>query len=156
MPAAPTSSYVRAVLSDNLTLPADEVIKRVRAKGVKVSDKSIRDAVYTVRSELKRGKGPKLVPAAARTTAPDAAPEVAAVAEVVPAVAIAVTPAMTVPAPGIDLAGVLSNVSLVNAVVGACGGVEPVRKAAEAVRACGGVDAFLQHLELVAGIRGGA
>lgn len=29
----------------------------------------------------------------------------------------------------------------------------PARRVAEAVRACGGVDAFLQHLDLVAGIR---
>lgn len=156
MQAVTTSSVVRAVLSGDLTLSADEVIKRVRTKGVRASDKSIREAVYTVRSELKRGKGPKPVPAAARTTTPGAAAEVVAVAEVVPAVAITVTPAAPLASAGLDLAGVLANVALVNVVVGACGGAEAARKAAEAVRACGGVDAFLQHLELVAGIRGGA
>ena len=50
----------------------------------------------------------------------------------------------------------MANVALVNAVVGTCGGAEQARQVAEAVRACGGVDAFLQHLELVAGIRGPA
>jgi hypothetical protein len=31
--------------------------------------------------------------------------------------------------------------------------VDQARQVAEAVRACGGIDAFLQHLDLVAGIR---
>ncbi|MBY0458369.1 MAG: hypothetical protein K2V38_13600, partial [Gemmataceae bacterium] len=52
-----------------------------------------------------------------------------------------------------DLGSTLSNVSLVNAVFGVCGGADPARQVAEAVRACGGVDAFLQYLDLVAGIR---
>jgi len=47
----------------------------------------------------------------------------------------------------------LTNVLLVNTIVGICGSIENVRQAAEAVQACGGVEAFLQHLELVAKIR---
>jgi len=57
-------------------------------------------------------------------------------------------------APPSGLAAVLANVALVNQVVGLCGGPDQARKVAEAVAACGGVDAFLQHLDLVAGIRG--
>jgi hypothetical protein len=48
---------------------------------------------------------------------------------------------------------VFANVALVNKVVGTAGGVEQARQVAEAVRSCGGVDSFLQHLDLVAGIR---
>jgi hypothetical protein len=55
----------------------------------------------------------------------------------------------------VDRTAVFANLTRVNKVVGACGSVEAAREAAEAVRACGGVDAFLAHLELVAGIRGG-
>ena len=46
-----------------------------------------------------------------------------------------------------------SNIALVNKVAREAG-VEQARQVAEAVRACGGVEAFVQHLELVAGIRG--
>jgi hypothetical protein len=53
----------------------------------------------------------------------------------------------------VGLSGVLANVALVNKAVGAAGGVEQARQVAEAVRSCGGVAAFLQHLDLVAGIR---
>ena len=49
---------------------------------------------------------------------------------------------------------VLANVALVNAVVGPVPGAwRTPAGSAEAVRSCGGVDAFLQHLDLVAGIR---
>ncbi len=66
----------------------------------------------------------------------------------------AAPPAETAPSALTVLASVLANVALVNAVVGAYGGAESARRVAEAVRACGGVDPFLQHLDLVAGIRG--
>ena len=140
MPAVAASTVIRTILTDDINLLADEVIKRARAKGVTGPDKSLRDTVYNVKSELrKKGAKPALVPAAARETkAPPAAPAVTA----------------TLSSPAQDVASVLANVALVNSVVGTCGGAEPARKAAEAVRACGGVDAFLQHLDLVAGIRG--
>jgi hypothetical protein len=129
------TDVVRSILSTNLKLPADDVIKQARTRGVTASDKSLRDTIYNLRSGLKK-KAAKTasVPSAARaTTAPKPAPA-----------------APPVP----DLSAVLSNVALVNTVVGACGGVEHARKVAEAVRACGGVDAFLQHLDLVAQVRG--
>src|SRR5690349_4321777 len=51
---------------------------------------------------------------------------------------------------------ILATVALVNKVVDTAGGIDQVRQVAEAVRSCGGVEGFLRHLELVAGIRGGA
>ena len=145
MPAVVMSSVVRAILTADINLSADEVIKRARLKGVTAPERSVRDTIYNVRSGLKK-KGVRPAPAAARETkvAKPAAP-------VKPAPA---APVRSSSAPG--LAGVLANVALVNAVVGASGGIEPVRQVAEAVRACGGVEAFLQHLDLVAKVRGGA
>jgi hypothetical protein len=70
----------------------------------------------------------------------------------------AATPKPATPAPSAakssspDLTNVFANVAVVNKVVGTAGGVEPARQVAEAVRWCG-VEAFLQHLDLVAGIR---
>jgi hypothetical protein len=143
MPASSMSSVVRSILSANINLSADEVIKKAKTQGVTAADASIRYAVHNVRSELKKkaakGAAPKAVPAAARATKTPA-----------PALAKAV-----VPAPTLDLSATLANVALVNTVVGACGGVEQARQAAEAVQACGSVEAFLQHLELVAKVRGG-
>ena len=52
-----------------------------------------------------------------------------------------------------ELPEVLSNVALVNKIVGICGGPDQARQTAEAIRTCGGVDLFLQYLKLVAGIR---
>ena len=131
------SGVVRAILTDNINLTADQVIAKARTKGLKASDESVRGAVYNIKGELKKA-GAKAAPAAARETALPKSPAPA----VVPAPAVAT-----------DLDAVLANVALVNAVVGASGGVESARRVAEAVRACGGVDAFLQHLDLVAGIR---
>ena len=125
------TGVVRDILSDDLELSADGVIVAARSRGVKATDKSIRDAVYSIRSELKRARA-KAAPTAAQVTAPRKA---------------------AAPPAALDLTAILANVALVNAVVGACGGVETARRAAEAVRACGGVDPFLQHLDLVAGIR---
>jgi hypothetical protein len=127
-----TSGVVRAILTADPSLSADEVIKRAKTKGLKAPEAAIRTTVHNVRSELKK-KAARPAPAAARTT-----------------VAPAPAPSATAPT---ELTGVLTNVALVNSVVGACGGVDPARKAAEAVRACGGVEAFLLHLDLVAGIR---
>jgi hypothetical protein len=136
---APMSSVVRPILSANINLSADEVIKLARDKGVKAPEKSIRDSIYNIRSELKsKGAKPAPAPAAARTTAPAAKSVPAAVSS----------------SPAANLGAVLSNVALVNTVVGVSGGVEQARQVAEAVRACGSVEAFLQHLEVVAQVRG--
>ena len=147
MPTLAISPVVRAILSTDINLPSAKVIELARAKGVKASADSIRGAVYNIRGELKKkGAKPTPVPAAARTTtAPKTAPAKAAPAK-----------AASTPAPSsssTNLSSVLANVALVNSVVGACGGTEPARQVTEAVKACGGVEAFLKHLELVAGIR---
>lgn len=135
--AAPSASaVVRAVLAADLDLPADAVIARAKAKGVTAPDASIRNAVHNVRSEMK-----KAAPAPnAAATKPKPAPA-----------AVAAAPS----APSLEVAGVLSNVALVNAAVAASGGVDAARQVAEAVRACGGPDQFAQYLDLVAGIRTG-
>ena len=134
MAALQISPVVRAILTENLDLPAAEVIRRAKARGVKAPDSNIRTLVHNIRSDLKKAAA-RTAPAAARETQPR------------PAAAAAPAPA----AP--ELSAVLANVALVNQVVRAAGGVDPARQVAEAVRACGGVDAFLQHLDLVAGIR---
>jgi hypothetical protein len=137
------SSVVRAILSENIDLSADAVIARAKARGLKAPDKSIRSLTHNIKSDLKRGKmKPVLATAARQTPAPKpAAPKPAKASKSSPASA------------SVGLSGVLANVALVNKVVGAAGGVEQARQVAEAVRSCGGVAAFLQHLDLVAGIR---
>ena len=139
MAALTVRGTVRDILSTDLELPADEVIKRARARGLNAPTQTIRYAVHDVRSELKKAKA---APAAARTTQPAQPTQPQA------------QPAH--PAASTDLAGVLANVALVNKVVGVCGGVDGARQLAEAVRSCGGVDQFLQHLDLVASLRGPA
>ncbi len=137
------SGVVRDLLSENIDLTVAEVIPKARSKGLKATDVSIRDAVYGIKAELKKARA-RTAPAAAHETAPPkktAAPAAVPTAPTTPAAAT------------IDLSAVLANVALVNAVAGQCGGVENARRAAEAVRACGGVEPFLQHLDLVAGIR---
>ena len=135
------SAAVREALRKDLTLPADDVIKLVQRRGVTAPEKSIRESVHNIRSELKR-KAAKAVPAAARTTAPAAAARPAATG----------APAASPAAPSADLTSLLANVALVNRVMTLAGGPDNARQVAEAVRACGGVDAFLQHLDTVAGI----
>jgi hypothetical protein len=140
MAVKPVWSVVRELLSANLALTADEVITKAKAKGVEAPDDVIRTTAHNVRKKLKQKgvQAPKVAPAAAReTTAPT--PSNAA-------------PAPT-PTPPTGVAGVLSNVALVNAAVTASGGVEQARQVAEAVRACGGPEQFAQYLDLVAGIR---
>ncbi|QDU20559.1 hypothetical protein [Urbifossiella limnaea] len=137
-PASPSvSSVVRAILSADLDLSADEVVAKAKAQGLTASDTSIRASVYNIRGELKRkpGQTPK-----------------AAVAPSKPASAPVAAPVAQAPAP-VAVTTVLSNVALVNGAVAASGGVEQARKVAEAVRACGGPEAFAQYLDLVAGIR---
>jgi hypothetical protein len=137
------SSVVRAILSADLELSADEVVAQAKARGLTASDTTIRSLVYNIRGELKKAAPKPMLPPAAVKSAPKAAPSQPKSA---PA-------AIVVPLPSPSVAGVLSNVALVNAAVAGSGGVEKARQVAEAVRACGGPDQFAQYLDLVAGIR---
>jgi cell division protein FtsN len=147
---------VRQVLTTNLDLPADDVIRRLRARGVKAPEADIRLAVHKVRSDLKsrqkaagKAKPAPAAPAAARQT-----PARPAAAPAKPPAAPAKPPAAAAPAAApAELPKVLANVALVNRVVGQCGGAANARQVVEAVKKCGGLDAFLLHLDLVAGIR---
>lgn len=142
MPNPSPYTVVREILTANLDLTADEVMTRAKKQGVTTRPDELRRIVHNTRSELRKR---------AAQAAPAAGQAKAASRPAVPAVPAA--PAGQV-AP--EFAAVLANVARVNQVLGLCGGTENTRQAAEAVRACGGVDAFLQHLELVAGIRGSA
>lgn len=137
------SSVVRDVLTGDPEMPSDEVVRQARSKGLRATDEQIKKSVNNQRNAIRaKVAATKVAPTAAHETVPPkAAPVVSA-----PDAPIPVVP---------DLAGVLGNVALVNTVVGLCGGVENARRTAEAVQACGGLGAFLQHLELVATIRGG-
>jgi hypothetical protein len=142
----PVSPVVREILTQDINLPTDEVIKKAKAKGVTAPDKSVRDTIYNIKSELKKQAakgGAKPAPAAARATKTAVVPA--------PVVVPASAPALASSAP--DLSSVLANVALVNKVAGACGGVDQARQVAEAVRACGSVEAFLLHLDLVVQVR---
>ena len=134
-----TTSTVREILTAAPTLTADEVIKKAHARGLNASAETIRSSVHNIRSELKK----KGVTVAAQSTAVPVPP---------PATQSA---AVSLPAGDTDLARVLANITLVDRVIGACGGHENVLQAAEAVKACGGVEAFVQHLATVAAIRRG-
>lgn len=136
-----TSGVVRDILTGDPEMPSDEVIRQAKSKGLRATDEQIRKSINNQRNPIRsKVAAARVAPTAAREIAPPkAAPAVSA-------------PAATAPGTP-DLAGVLGNVALVNKVVGLCG-VENARQTAEAVQACGGLDAFLQHLELVAAIRG--
>ena len=68
-PAPTVWSVVRDILSTNLSLTADEVITKAKAKGLKTPDAAIREAVHSVRKRLKtKAPAPRPVLAAARTT----------------------------------------------------------------------------------------
>ncbi|MCE9565139.1 MAG: hypothetical protein K8U57_24165 [Planctomycetes bacterium] len=142
------SGVIRKILSTNLDMSADEVVRRAIARGVKVPAKSIRSNVHNIKSAMKKeasaATATRVAPAAVRETTPPKAAPVAAVAPAPVTLLVAEVPA---------LAGVLANVALVNKIVGLCGGIENARQAAEAVHTCGGTDVFLKHLELVASIR---
>ena len=141
MPAPVTSVVVRDILKKHPTLEIGEIVKRAKARGVTSPDKSIQTTIYNEKSKLRNAE--KVAPAAARTTTSPST---------VPTVATAKIEVSAVPVVS-GLAGVFANVAQVNKVVDLTGGVENARAVAEAVNACGGVEAFLQHLDLVAGIR---
>lgn len=154
MPTPPSAYTVaREILTANLDMPTDLVLQKLRQRGVVAPEAKLRHVVHETRSTLRKKAGvaaPK--PAAAKPKPPAGKPTpkpapAAAKSTVAPAPAAAATPA------ALDLNVVFQNVTLVNAVVGLVGGLDNARKVAEAVRACGSVDLFLQHVDLVAGIR---
>jgi len=136
-------SVVREILTTNVEMPIDDVMAKARRKGVTDNDRDLRKAIHHTRSAMKAkakatAKPMPVLAAARHVTSPK--PEV--------------EPQPTLPtAVSADLSAVFANVTQVNAVVSACGGIENARNVAEAVRACGSVDAFLQHLDLVAEVR---
>ncbi len=153
MPTPPSAyTIARELLTANLDMPTDLVLQKLRQRGVVAPEAKIRHIVHETRSTLRKKAGvaaPK--PTAAKPTPPAAKPgpkpaPAAAKATVAPA-------AVPVPPAALDLNVVFQNVTLVNAVVRLVGGPDHARKVAEAVRACGSVDLFLQHVDLVAGIR---
>jgi hypothetical protein len=160
-----TSGVVREILTGDPEMPTDEVIRRAMAQGLRVTEEQIRKSINNQRNPIRaKVAAAKLAPKAAREPAPakaapaKAAPAKAAPAKAAPAKAAPAKAASAAAAPAPEppgLAAVLNNVALVNEVVGLCAGVENARRTAEAVQTCGGLEAFLQHLALVATIRGG-
>jgi hypothetical protein len=148
------SSVVREILGKDPELKADEVVKRAITRGITAPPHSIKHVVNNLRKEFRQpGKSTPTKPAVARKTTPPAKPKLSttkslSVSSPAPSASMPVT---TPSSP--DLAGVFAKVTLVNQVLLLCGGVENARQLAEAVRTCGGIDPFLQHLDLVAGIR---
>jgi hypothetical protein len=168
------SSVLREILTTDPKLPNDEIVKKAKARGIAKPDSVIKHNLYNLRTSLKnttpkasatsaksagsQTSSSKLVAvtksapitvqsAARRTTAPKSVAAGKAVNN--PSASDVADSVKT-----LDLASVLSNVALVNEVVAACGGVDQARRAAEAIRACGSVEAFLQHVNLVADLRG--
>ena len=173
MATASMSSILRTILTANPTLATDEIVKKAKAQGLTKPDRVIKHNLYNLRTELNK-KSPKAAtipvksaarqipkPVTATKPAPIAVKSAARTISAPKSIA-AVKPAIGIPATvaaksaEVDLAGVFSNVTLVNNVVAVCGGVDQARQVAEAVRACGNLDAFLQHLDLVAGLRASA
>ncbi len=174
-PPPTMNSVLRSILSTDLEMLADEVIAKAKSKGITLPEATIRQNIYNIRSDMRKKARMSGSPAAKASASPTASPNpsttmkpdpVAAkpAARPTPAPKPAATanpPTITsVSAPassnGVDLTGVFGNVTQVNAVVSACGGVDQARQVAEAVHACGTVDAFLQHLDLVASLRASA
>jgi urease gamma subunit len=143
VPELSARSVVREILTSDIMMSADGVMDRAKKRGVKLPDPELRRLVTKTRSWMKSQPkdtaAPATVPAAARhIVAPTPEPKVEPVVELTN---------------HMNLSSVFANVTRVNSVVSACGSVDVARDVAEAVRACGSVAAFLQHLEVVAGIR---
>lgn len=145
MAAAVMNTVIRSILNTDLEMPAEEVIKKARAQGVKQPDKIIKHNIYNLRSSMRKDVG-KPIAAVARTTVAPKSPAK-------PTPSSKPAPVVSKPSPALDLKDVFANVALVNKVVAACGGVDQARQVAAAVRACGGLDAFVQHLDLLAGLQ---
>jgi hypothetical protein len=138
------SAAVREILGADPSLPTDEVIKKVQAKGVTAPVESIRHGIHNLRKEFRKPAKPAPTKGSSPKAVVDRPPT--------PVKAAVAAAPIQVSTPVNDLAGIFTNVALVNKVRTLCGGTENAKQVAEAVRACGGVDAFLQHLDLVTGI----
>jgi len=142
MPELSTQGVVREILTTDPEMQTDEIIRKAKAKGLRVPDEKIRKSIHNLRNPIRATvASSKIVTATAHETAPPKAVPV----EKSP---VSVT---TTEAPALD--NVLANVFLVNKIAKLCGGIENARQAAEAVQACGSTEAFLQHLDLVSSIR---
>lgn len=151
MAAETASSIIRAALTTDFQTPVSVLIEKVKAAGIKATPESLKNLSYNIRSQMKKKAGKLTTPvkSVARKT-PKPQPRPATPVEMpVTAPAPVATPAAALT----DVSSVLANVALVNNVVGLVGGPAKVRQLVEAVRACGGVEVFLQHLELVVGIK---
>ena len=148
--ALTASEIIREILSKDLDMLADAVIQSAKQRGVTLSLETMRSKIYNIRSDMKK-KAMMPQPLSPKPTQPGKS---AATKLAPPAPAVKKVVATPVPTKvASDLPVVLSNVALVNKIVGVCGGPDQARQTAEAVRTCGGVDLFLQYLKLVAGIR---
>jgi len=157
---------MRGILLDILTAnpkaSTEDVVKKAKARGLTQPDSTIKHSLYNLRGQFKKQAAKSAIPTksvarqisprkpAAATKRTRAMTHTKTTPDAMPSNGLA---ASAHSAPLANLAGVFSNVTLVNEVVGACGGVEPTRQVAEAVRACGSLEAFLQHLDLVAALR---
>ncbi|VTR91562.1 unnamed protein product [Gemmata massiliana] len=117
--AAPVmSSVVRSILSENLDLSADEVIRKARLYRVTAPEKSIRTTAHNIKSELKKRAEKKAEPEPVASSLPTGKnPE---------PVTVLTHTGGGVPVPALssvsDLSAVLANVALVNSVVKESGG----------------------------------
>ncbi|MBN9120671.1 MAG: hypothetical protein J0I06_16225 [Planctomycetes bacterium] len=141
-PGPSAYSLAREILTADQSLSNDDVLARIKARGVTKPDAYIREAIRGTRNDI-RSRGAKPVPTAARTIPePKPAPEVSGEA--------AVPVSGEVPGE----AALFAGLALVNKTARLCGGFAKAREIAEAIRSCGGIDAFLKRVELVAEILG--
>lgn len=153
MPAPSAYTVVREILTADINLSADAVLQKARARGVTDPGAKVRKVIYEVRGTLRKKAGLPATPAAAAPAKPAAAKPAPAAARTTPAPAPAAAPA-PVAAPEVpDLQSIFANVNLVNKILGLVGSADVAKQVAHAVQACGGVEAFLQHVDLVAGLR---
>jgi hypothetical protein len=141
---APLSAYTlaREALADEPELSTDDLVTRLKARGITKKDPDIREIIRKTRGEIRR----KAKKAEGATARPIPVPSAAAVTVPPPAV----TPVAPAPAAADPFAGV----RLANRTAAACGGIAKAREIAEAIRTVGGIDAFLERLDLVADILG--
>ncbi len=142
MPFVSAFAVAREVLSEDLSMNVEEVVRRARNMAAEQPDAELRHAISCVRGLLKSLTNGNVKPGPAATATRHNR---------------GVRPEPTIQQPhttteGPALSAVFANIVRVKTIVSACGGIEIVREVADAVRACGSVDAFLQHLDLVAEI----
>lgn len=133
----PLSAYTlaREALTQEPLLSTDDLVVRLKSRGITKKESVIREVIRKTRGELRRKERKngtavlKPLPGPAATAPP---PVVAA--------AVATDP--------------FAGVRLANRTAQACGGIVRAREIAEAIRAVGGIDAFLERLDLVADILG--